>query len=176
MNIKVTGKNIEITDSIREYVEKRLERLEKFESKNTDVNVTCSVEREEQIVEMQVNFDGEFIRIEERNPDLYASIDLALDKVERQIRKEKEKRSDRSKKSLFKEKFIDIFTKTPEVENQDEITKTMYYELKPLSVEDAKIKLEESGDMFLVFVDSTSNKVNVIYQRGDGTFGIVLPE
>ena len=66
---------------------------------------------------MQVNFDGEFIRIEERNVDLYASIDLALDKVERQIRKQKEKRSDRSKKSLFKEKFIDIFTKTPEVEN-----------------------------------------------------------
>ena len=108
---------------------------------------------------MQVNFDGEFIRIEERNSDLYASIDLALDKVERQIRKQKEKRSDRSKKSLFKEKFIDIFTKTPEVENQDEITKTMYYELKPLSVEDAKLKLEETGDMFLVFVDSIRGTV-----------------
>ena len=91
MNIKVTGKNIEITDAIREYIEKRCERLEKFEGKNTDVNVVCSIEREDQIVEIQINHDGEFLRVEEKNADLYASIDLAMDRAERQLRKEKEK-------------------------------------------------------------------------------------
>lgn len=175
MNIKVTGRNIEITDAIRDYVEKRVERLEKFEGKNTEINAVCSVEREEQIVEMQVKYDGEFIRIEERNEDLYASIDLALDKVERQMRKEKEKRSDRSKNVSFKEKFLNVFNHA-EVENSGEITKTKCYEIKPITVEDAKLKLEENGDMFLVFVNAENNQVNVIYQRGDGSFGIVLPE
>lgn len=175
MNIKVTGKNIEITDSIREYVEKRAERLEKFEGKNTEINAVCSVEREEQIVEIQVKHDGEFIRIEERNQDLYASIDLALDKVERQMRKEKEKRNDRSRNTSFKEKFMNVFNHA-EAENSGEVTKTMCYEIKPITVEDAKLKLEENGDMFLVFVNAENNEVNVIYQRGDGTFGIVIPE
>ena len=72
MNIKITGKNIDVTAAMKEYIEKRMERLEKFEGKNTDVNVVCSVEREEQIIEIQINHDGEFIRVEERNPDLYA--------------------------------------------------------------------------------------------------------
>lgn len=175
MNIKVTGRNIEITDSIREYVEKRAEKLEKFEGKNTELNAVCSVEREEQIVEVQVKYEGEFIRIEERNADLYASIDLALDKVERQMRKEKEKRSEKNRNVSFKEKFISVFNHA-EAENSGEITKTMCYEIKPITVEDAKLKLEENGDMFLVFVNAENNEVNVIYQRGDGTFGIVIPE
>ena len=176
MNIKVTGRNIEITDSIREYVEKRVERLEKFEGKNTEINVVCSVEREDQLVEMQVKYDGEFIRIEERNSDLYASIDLALDKVERQMRKEKEKRTAKNgRNTSFKEKFMNVFNHT-EVENAGEVTKTMCYEIKPVTVEDAKLKLEENGDMFLAFVNAENNQVNVIYQRGDGSFGIVIPE
>ena len=89
MNIKVTGKNIEVTDAMREYIEKRLEKLEKFSVQNTEVNVVCSVEREEQIIEIQISSGKEFIRVEERNADLYASVDLALDKAERQLRKEK---------------------------------------------------------------------------------------
>ena len=176
MNIKVTGRNIEITDSIREYVEKRAEKLEKFEGKNTEINAVCSVEREEQIVEIQVKHDGDFIRIEERNQDLYASIDLALDKVERQMRKEKEKRSAKNgRNTSFKEKFLNVFNHA-EAENSGEVTKTMCYEIKPITVEDAKLKLEENGDMFLAFVNAENNEVNVIYQRGDGTFGIVIPE
>ena len=91
MNIKITGRSIEVTDAMKDYIEKRLERLEKFEGKNTDVNVVCSVEREDQIAEIQINHDGEFLRVEERNADFYAAIDLALDRAERQLRKEKEK-------------------------------------------------------------------------------------
>ena len=67
MNIKITGRSIEVTDAMKDYIEKRLERLEKFEGKNTDVNVVCSVEREDQIAEIQINHDGEFLRVEERN-------------------------------------------------------------------------------------------------------------
>ena len=175
MNIKITGKNIEITQAIREYIEKRMERLEKFEGKNTDVNVVCSVEREEQIIEIQINHDGEFIRVEERNPDLYASVDLALDRAERHLRKEKEKRIEKSKENNLKGMFNGKNTKEDE-DMGGEITKTLMYEIKPISVEDAKIKLEERGDMFLTFVNSETSEVNVLYKRGDGSYGMVIPE
>lgn len=175
MNIKVTGRNIEVTDAIREYIEKRLEKLEKFEGNNTDINVVCSVEREDQIVEMQVNNNGEFIRIEEKNDDLYASIDLAVDKVERQMRKEKEKRNDKNKQESLKEKLLGMFN-GKETAEAGTITKTKCYEIKPITVEDAKLKLEENEDMFMAFVNAENNEVNIIYQRGDGTFGIVIPE
>ena len=175
MNIKVTGKNIEITDSIREYIEKKTEKLEKFEGKNTEINVVCSVEREEQIVEIQISHDGEFIRIEEKNEDLYASIDLAMDRAERQLRKDKEKKIDRNREASLKDKILGMF-KNDDVENKGQVTKTKHYEIKPITVEDAKLKLEEKKDMFLPFVNVETNEVNVIYQRGDGTYGIVIPE
>ena len=175
MRFIITGRNIDVTDAIKDYVEKRLERLEKFEGNNTDVNVVCSVEREDQIVEMQVSHDGDFIRIEEKNPDLYASIDLAIDKVERQMRKGKEKRNDRNKQESLKEKIMGMFS-GKEADEVGEITKTKTYEIKPITVEDAKLKLEEKEDMFMAFVNADNNQVNVIYQRGDGTFGIVVSE
>lgn len=175
MNIKITGRNIEVTDAIKDYVAKRLERLEKFEGNNTDVNVVCSVEREEQIVEMQINYNGDFIRIEERNPDLYASIDLAIDKVERQMRKGKEKKNDKNRQESLKEKILGMFS-GKEATEIGEVTKTKTYEIKPITLEDAKLKLEEKEDMFMAFVNASDNKVNVIYQRGDGTFGVVVPE
>lgn len=175
MNIKVTGKNIEVTEAIRDYIEKRLERLEKFEGKNTDINVVCSVEREDQIIEIQINSDGEFLRVEERNEDLYASVDLAIDRAERQLRKEKEKRVERNQSNNLKGLAREVAKKET---NADEhlITKTLVYEIKPIAIEDAKMKLEETDDMFLTFVNSETEKVNVIYRRGDNSFGIVIPE
>lgn len=122
MNIKVTGKNIEITDAIREYIEKRVEKLEKFEGKNTEINVVCSVEREEQIVEVQISHDGEFIRIEEKNNDLYASIDLAMDRAERQLRKDKEKKIDQKREASLKDKILGMF-RGDDVEHAGQITK-----------------------------------------------------
>lgn len=175
MNIKITGKGLEVTDAMKDYIEKRIERLEKFEGKNTDVTVTCSVEREDQIVEMQVNLDGEFIRIEEKNEDFYASVDLAIDKVERQMRKGKERRNDKNKRESLKAKIIGMFA-AEESKEAGAITKTRHYEIKPITVEDAKLKLDENDDMFMAFINVETNQVNVIYQRGDGTYGIVIPE
>ena len=176
MNIKVVGKNIEITDSIREYVEKRVERLEKFEGKNTEITVVCSVEREEQIVEIQINQNGEFIRIEERNDDLYASVDLAIDKAERQLRKEKEKRVEKNKDASLKDKVMDLF-RGSNSEHKGDITKTLAYDIKPITIEDAKLKLDSERDsMFLPFVNVETNEVNILYKRNDGSFGIVIPE
>ena len=176
MNIKVTGKNIDITDAIRKYVEDKSDRLEKFENDNTDLNVVCSVEREEQIVELQLSHNGDFIKIEERNNDLYASIDLAIDRVARQLRKDKEKKLDKSRNESLKDKIMGIFKdETPD--RTGEITKTKVYEAKPLSVEDAKLKLlDKKEDLFIVFNNVETNEINVLYKREDGSFGIVVPE
>lgn len=177
MNIKVTGKNIEITDAIREYVETKSDRLEKFENANTELNVVCSVEREEQIVELQLSHNGEFIKIEERNNDLYASIDLALDRLERQMRKDKEKKADKNKDASIKDK-LSTMTSSSLGKEKGEVTKTKCYEIKPISLEDAKLKLSSSDDMFLVYIDADSKEkeVHVLYKRGDSTFGLIIPE
>ena len=175
MNIKITGKNIDVTGAMKEYIEKRLERLEKFASENTEVNVVCSVEREEQIIEIQVSTGKDFLRVEERNADLYASVDLALDKAERQLRKEKEKRVEKSQGASMKAEFAPEMSPTVH-ESEDGITNTVYYELKPLSVEDAKVKLAGTEDLFMPFVNSDTSEVNVIYKRSNGTYGIVVPE
>lgn len=175
MNIKVTGKNIEITDAIREYVESKADRLEKFENANTELNVVCSIEREEQIVELQLSHNGDFVKIEERNNDLYASIDLALDRLERQMRKDKEKKADKNKEASLKDKFLNMISNVTG-KDEGEVTKTKCYEIKPLALEDAKLKLSSSDDMFLTFIDADSKEVHVLYKRGDSTFGLVIPE
>ncbi len=175
MNIRITGKNIDVTEAMRDYVEKRLERLEKFEGKNTEVNVVCSVEREEQIIEIQINYDGEFIRVEEKNADLYASVDLAIDRAERQLRKEKEKRIEKNQGNNLKGKMTENI-RMEENNMKGEITKTLVYEVKPISIEDAKMKLEEKGDMFLPFVNVETNEIDIIYKKGDGSYGMVIPE
>lgn len=175
MNIKVTGKNIEITDAIRDYVESKADRLEKFENANTELNVVCSIEREEQIVELQLSHNGDFVKIEERNNDLYASIDLALDRLERQMRKDKEKKADKNKDASLKDKFLNMISNVTS-KDEGEVTKTKCYEIKPLSLEDAKLKLSSSDDMFLVFIDADSKETHVLYKRNDSTFGLVIPE
>ncbi len=175
MNIKLVGKNIEVTGAIKEYIEKRAERLEKFEGPNTDMTVVCSVEKAEQVVEIQINQHGEFIRIEERNDDLYASIDLAMDKAERQLRKEKEKRTERKGRDSGKD-VIDSFVASAN-DSKGKITKTKCYEVKPLTLDDAKLKLEErKEDLFMPFVDIDTKEIHVLYKREDGSFGLVIPE
>lgn len=177
MNLKVMGKNIEITEAIKEYIEKRVERLEKFEGDNTEVTVVCSVEREEQVVEIQINQNGEFIRIEEKNDDLYASVDLAIDKAERQMRKEKEKKAKKNKDASIKDKILKTFVPVEGKEEKRDVSKTLYYDVKPLTLEDAKKKMEErNDDLFMPFVDAETGEVNVLYKRDDGTYGIVIPE
>ncbi len=175
MNIKVTGKNIEITDAIRDYVTEKADRLEKFEGANTELNVVCKVEREEQIVEMQLSHNGEFIKIEEKNEDLYASIDLALDRLERQMRKSKEKVADKYKNAGVKEKE-QVKSVDGKATKEGEVTVTRTYSLKPLTLEDAKLQLSKSEDIFLAYVDFDTRKVNVLFKRVDGSFGIVVSE
>lgn len=175
MNITITGKDLKATEAIKDYIEKKIERLEKyFDTDDLDVKAMIKVERELQIAEISASYKGESFRAVAESKDLYASIDEDIDILERQIRKAKTKKERINKDETLRVKENSI----EETKTEGEIVKTTYYEIKPMSVEDAKLKLEERPTAtFLAYIDIDTNKVNVIYKLKDGkNFGVAEPE
>ena len=175
MNIKITGKDLKATDAIKDYVEKKLERIEKYFDEDFDVNVTIKAEKNMQIAEMHVITRANTYRAVTEHRDLYASIDKDIDILEGQIRKGKTKRERMNKEDSIRLKDIQFMPEEKEV--TDEILKTIYYDIKPIAPEDAKMKLEERREAFLTFINVDTGKVNVIFRLKDGkNFGLVEPE
>ncbi len=178
MNIKITGKDLKATEAIKDYVEKKLERVEKYFDEDFDVNVTIRTEKNMQIAEMHVITRANTYRAVTEHKDLYASIDKDIDILEGQIRKAKTKRDKVNKEDSIKTKeAVNImFNQEKEVEN--EILKTIYYDIKPIAPEDAKLKLQDmKGNNFLTFLNVDTGKVNVIFRLKDGkNYGLVEPE
>ena len=174
MKLKVTGKELMITEALNDYVEKKLSRIEKY-FEDLEADVTLRTEKNEQIAEMNIYANGESYRAVTEDKDLYASIDKDIDILEGQIRKAKTKREKMQKDSSIKQITI---TGEESKTIEDEVVKTVYYEIRPMSIEDAKMKLKEkSNNIFLTFVNVDTGKVNVIFKLKDSTnFGIVEPE
>ena len=173
MEIKVTGKELKITDAINDYIERKMDRIEKY-FENAEAEVIARLEKNTQIAEIKVMANGKTFRAITEDKDLYASIDKDIDILEGQIRKYKTKKEKMQKESSLKE--LNAQKAVHEVE--DEILKVEYYELKPITPEDAKLILEEKPtQMFLTFVNQDSGKVNVIHRLKDGkNFGLIEPE
>ena len=177
MKIKITGKELKATDAIKDYVEKKCERLQKYSEDEIDVQVTIKTEGINQVAELSAGINGDIYRAVTENKDLYASIDKDIDIIEGQIRKTKAKKDKQNMSGSIKTaEDIRFGAEDRKVEN--EILKTSYYDVKPMSAEDAKLVLSEKGrDSFLVFVNIDTNKVNVIFKLKDGkNFGLVEPE
>lgn len=177
MNIKVTGKDIKITEAINEYVEKKLERIEKyFEGEDINAMVTVKAEKNSQIAEMQINTKFDMFRAVTEHADLYAALDKDIDILEGQIRKYKTKKDKMNRDDSLKIKDSVFAEEVKPIE--DEIVKTLYYEIKPMAPEDAKLKLQERvGNNFYTFINIDTGKVNVIFRLKDSkNYGIVEPE
>lgn len=177
MNIVITGKELKATEAIKEYVEKKLERIEKyFEGEEINASVKIKNEREMQIAEMQISVKGYSIRAVTETKDLYASIDKDIDILEGQIRKIKTKKEKMNKDESIRLKEANTSNEMTTVEK--EVIKELYYDIKPISVEDAKLKLEEKvGNIFLTFINIDTGKVNVLFKLKDSdNYGIVEPE
>ena len=174
MNVKITGKDLKATEAIKEYIEKKCERLQKYTEEELDVKATIKTEGNTQVAEISTNINGNIYRAVSEQKDLYASIDKDIDILEGQIRKAKTKREKMQKDSSLK----DLNAQTIVHEVEDEILKVEYYEIKPMTPEDAKLKLEERpSQMFLTFVNQENGKVNVIHRLKDGkNFGLIEPE
>lgn len=176
MNITITGKELKATDAIKEYAEKKLTRVEKYFGEET-IDATVTIKKEHvasEIAEMYVSVKGMSYKAVTEDKDLYAAIDKDIDILEGQIRKAKTKKERMLKDSTLK--VLEVGAPVHEV--TDEILKTEYYEIKPMTPEDAKLKLQERPtQMFLTFVNVETGKVNVIHKLKDGkNYGLIEPE
>ena len=174
MKLKVTGKELMITEALNDYVEKKLSRIEKY-FEELEADVTLRTEKNEQIAEMNVYANGESYRAVTEDKDLYASIDKDIDILEGQIRKAKTKKEKMMRDDTIKNLEVNTNAR-PEVSN--EIVKTTYYSIKPLTPEDAMLTLQERPTQtFMAFINVETGKVNVIHRLKDGkNYGLVEPE
>lgn len=175
MNLNITGKDFELTDSIKAYIEEKIGKLEKYFGSDFDAFATLKIEGNNQVAEVRVNIAGETFKAEAASKDLYASVDKDIEILEGQIRKSKTKKD--------KQNMVETIRMNNQVKNEEggvegEIIKTIYYSIKPLTPEDAKLILEEDAkNKFLPFINVETEKVNVIYKLKDGkNFGILEPE
>ena len=175
VNIKITGKDVKATEAIQEYLDKKMDRIEKYFEGDIDVAVTIRTEKTEQIAEMSVKVKQDTYRAVTAHKDMYASIDRDIDILEGQIRKIKTRKDKANKDDSIKSMNADLKEENV-IEN--EIIKTIYYDIKPMTPEDAKLKLQEKPqDRFITFINQETNKVNVLFKMKDNkNFGLVEPE
>lgn len=173
MKIKIVAKNIELTQGLREAVEKKLSKLEKYFGPEIVAHVTLSVQKKRQIVEVTIPFNGVVLRGQEDLEDMYASIDLVIDKLEGQIRKQKTKLQRRQVGDSLRYQYIDD---VKEDTNEPKIVKTKRFSIKPMSTDEAILQMELIGHNFFVFEDSDNNSICVVYKRKDGNYGLIDPE
>lgn len=177
MKITVRGKNFELTNSLKNYVEDKVGKIEKyFNDAFIEAQVGLEVEKDRHIVEVTIMVDGLLLRGEESSGDMYASIDGVIEKLERQVRKHKTRigRKIREKKKEFNLQFVNGVSDTEEEEPR--IVRTKRFAIKPMPVEEAIMQMDLIGHDFFVFQNADTDEVNVVYKRKNGQYGLIEPE
>lgn len=174
MKFIILGKNIEVTEGLKTAVEDKIGKLEKYFTTETEVHVTLSVEKERQKIEVTIPVKGNIIRSEQVSNDMYVSIDLVEEIIERQLKKYKTKLVDQQQATnYFKKDYID--KEFPE-EEEIKIIRTKKFDIKPMYPEDACIQMELLGHSFYVFCNAETDQVCVVYKRKGNTYGMIEPE
>lgn len=175
MEFIIRGDKLKITDAMNDYIEEKLGKLEKY-LKNSDdvrVNVIVKVKNHEQRVEITIPLKTYILRSEETKDDFYAAVDKAVDKLERQIRKNKTRMMSKQVKTNID---FDMSIIEPEKEEDNKIMKRKVVDVKPMNEEEAIIQMELLGHQFYMYKDSESEKIAVVYKRTDGNYGILEAE
>ena len=174
MEFIIVGKNIDVTEGLRSAVEDKIGKLERYFTPDTEIHVTLSVEKDRQKIEVTIPVKGSIIRSEQVSNDMYVSIDLVEEIIERQLKKYKNKLVD-SKHGAgnFRQDFIDR-----EYQDDDEIkiVRSKKFDIKPMYPEDACVQMELLGHSFFVFHNAETDQVNVVYKRKGNTYGLIEPE
>ena len=173
MKIVITGKNIEITEGLRAAVDDRLSRLEKYFTADTEVLVTLSVEKDRKKIEVTIPLKGKILRSEQVSNDMYVSIDLVEEVIERQLKKYKNKLVDKHQSGgNFKQEYLER-----DVEDEDvNIIRTKQFDAKPMYPEDACVQMELLGHNFFAFMNAETEQICVVYRRRGGTYGMLEPD
>ncbi|NBG89394.1 ribosome hibernation-promoting factor, HPF/YfiA family [Isachenkonia alkalipeptolytica] len=175
MKAIISGKNVGVTNALKETIESKLSKLDKFFHEDMEAQVTLSVEKERQIIEVTIPVSGSILRAEHDTDDMYASIDGVVDKLTRQLKKHKAKLQEKHKKGAFR--FENILDYQPqEEEKEGKIVKTKRFAVKPMDAEEAVLQMELLGHNFFVFANGETDEVNVVYKRNDGDYGLIEPE
>ncbi len=174
MRYIISGKNIDVTEGLKDAIYDKIGKLEKYFTPETDVIVTLSVEKSRQKIEVTIPVKGSIIRAEQVSDDMYVSIDLVEEIIERQMRKYKTKLVNQMHGSgNFQKAYMDM-----DVEEDEgiRIVRTKRFAIKPMDVEEACVQMELLGHNFFVFRNARTDEVNVVYKRKGNTYGLIEPE
>lgn len=174
MKYVIIGKNIDVTPGLKSAVEDKLGKLEKYFAPDTEVHVTLSVQKDRQKIEVTIPVKGSIIRSEQVSNDMYVSIDLVEEIIERQLKKYKNKLADSKHAAAnFNKEFMES---TAYDDEEIQIVKTKSFAAKPMYPEDACVEMELLGHDFYVFVNAENERVNIVYKRKGNTYGLIDPE
>ena len=179
MRLIIKGKHVDVTDSIEDYIRKKMMKLEKYYDQIMDATATVSTEKNRQIFEVTLQAKRAIIRAEEESDNMYTSIDRVVEKLERQIIKYKEKLYSKSsgEHNRIREMINPEGSKSDVLMDEDvRIVKTKKFVIKPMSPEEASLQMELLGHNFYVFNNEGTDQINVIYKRKDGNYGLIEPE
>ncbi|MCI5639862.1 MAG: ribosome-associated translation inhibitor RaiA [Lachnospiraceae bacterium] len=174
MQYIISGKNIDVTEGLKEAIYEKIGKLERYFAPETEVHVTLSVEKERQKIEITIPMKGNIVRAEQVSSDMYVSIDLVEEIIERQLRKYKNKLVDQKQAAAsLSQEFVE-----EEIEDDDEIKiiRSKRFAMKPMYPEEACIQMDLLGHSFYVFRNADTDEVNVVYKRKGNTFGLIEPE
>lgn len=174
MHYTITGRNIEVTEGLRTAIQEKIGKLERYFTDNTEIHVTLSVEKDRQKIEVTIPMKGNIVRAEQVSTDMYVSIDLVEEIIERQLRKYKNKIIDRKQSA---EHFSKAFVEDETTEDETiEIIRSKRFAIKPMDAEEACVQMELLGHNFYVFRNAETDEVNVVYKRKEHTYGLIEPE
>ena len=174
MKFIISGKNIDVTEGLKAAVNEKIGKLEKYFTEDTEIFVTLSTEKERQKIEVTIPMKGNIVRAEQESNDMYVSIDLVEEIIERQLRKYKTKLLVKQQAAVnLNKEFID-----EDVEDDEEIKiiRTKRFAVKPMDAEEACVQMELLGHNFFVFRNAETDEVNVVYKRKSNTYGLIEPE
>ncbi len=175
MQIALRGKNVQVTPAMREYVEKKVGKIEKYFDNLASAQVTLGVEKDRRIVEVTIPVNGIILRGEEATGDMYSSIDLVVDKLEKQV----EKYRTQIYRKFRREGLRPPTPEESHGEDADEpfrVVRTKHFTMKPMAIDEAIMQMNLVGHDFFVFANAETEKVNVVYRRRDGDYGLIEPE
>jgi putative sigma-54 modulation protein len=174
MNLQVRGRNIEVTDALKNYVLKRVGKLDKYLDNAVDAMAIMSVEKGIHRIEVTIPLNGMYLRGEEGTGDMYSSIDLVVEKLEKQINKYKGKLSRRGVRFAGEPRYV---PSTPvEEDDTPRLVRTKRFAIKPMPAEEAVLQMNLLGHSFFVFSNAETEQVNVVYKRKDGNYGLIEQE
>lgn len=178
MKVDIYGKNIQITEALKDSICKKISKLNKYFAEDLKAQVTLNVEKNDQIIEVSIPFNGMYLRAKESSDDLYVAVDLVVDKIYKQIRKQKTKLLKRyhSDKEIKGSHILFDNIEVDDSGEEEKILKTKKFPIKPMYKDEAILQMELMSHDFYVFINAETNKVNVLYRRKHGNYGIIEAE